>query len=115
MGTRTASDDDRAFASCEEFEKYLFEHLLPDTDVLTERIGDGCLVVVSSLSHTGTGVDDPATILATYDGRNHFELNIFSPTTNNSILSLAEELSNPDDLPGFLRRQIDLHPRGYGR
>lgn len=112
--SRASPTDENGFSSCDEFKQFLFDQILPSTATITHKIGDnGCLVLVSS-SRTKEG-GDAASIIATYDGRNHFEMNFFSPNKRRSILDLAKELSKPMDLPGFVRTHIDFHPRGYGR
>lgn len=101
-----------AFSSCEDFVQYLFFHLLPrTTDFIIEEIGaNGCLVVHSYTNDSGSSL-----IIVSYDGQRHFEMNLFSPNTDGNFFDVARDLSNPTNLPGFTRTQIDIHPRGYGR
>jgi hypothetical protein len=109
------STDVKAFSTCADFEQFLFDSkILPTNrvDISNQKVGDGCVVLVSFSSAKREG-GDSTTIIVTYDGRKHIDLNVYSP--ENASVNIANELALRDDIPGFKRIQNDSHPRGYGR
>mmetsp|Transcript_11425 Transcript_11425/g.11130 ORF Transcript_11425/g.11130 Transcript_11425/m.11130 type:complete len:625 (+) Transcript_11425:2599-4473(+) len=103
--------DSKAFSSCDDFEQFLFNNLLPIRGKFNKKVGDGCVVVVSSSSPRRD--IHKLTVIATYDGRKHFDLNVYS--SDNVPLNLVNEIAIQKNIPGFKRTQIDSYPRGYGR
>ena len=109
----------KAFTTCADFEQFLLDNkILPngvDNNISNQKVGDGCVVLVSFSSAKKEG-GDITTIIVTYDGRKHIDLNVYSPENASSVNNIANELALRDDiLPGFMRIQNDSHPRGYGR
>jgi hypothetical protein len=116
------STDVKAFSTCVDFEQFLSDNkilkIIPNgVDIISnQKVGDGCVVLVSfsSSAKKEEGDDTTTTIIVTYDGRKHIDLNVYS-TENDATVSIANELALRDDIPGFKRVQNDSHPRGYGR
>jgi len=129
-----STSDARMFSSCSDFEEMFdSEDLTPkwnedmdddsydemDDDsgeaiVFRREIGDGCLVAKSwPLKSGGT-----TTIVGTYDGQIHVDLNVYTPKEaykqQKNNFQLVVGLSKRD-LDGTERIQTDFHPRGYGR
>jgi len=108
--------DAKMFSTCTDFEEFLFENGFVSpfsadsntTNIFRREVGDGCIVTVSSTQKDDGG--DDTTIIATYDGQKHLDLNIYSTDHSSLMIRLAEQ-----DIPGMQRTQTDSHPRGYGR
>ena len=105
--------------SLADFENFLLDNkILPngvDNNISNQKVGDGCIVLLSFSSAKREG-GDITTIIVTYDGRKHIDLNVYSPENASSVNNIANELALRDDIfPGFMRIQNDSHPRGHGR
>jgi hypothetical protein len=112
----SVSTDVKVFSTCADFEQFLCDNkILPNgvDDISNQKVGDGCVVLVSFSSAKREGGDITTTIIVSYDGRKHIDLNVYSP--ENASVNIANELVLRDDIPGFKRIQNDSHPRGYGR
>merc|ERR1712014_364809 len=84
-----------------------------NVESFNKTVGEGCVIMASLPPSSTEKKGDVTTMLATYDGKNHVELNIYSPDHDTfDIMKNIDIQVAPDN---FEIAQVDYHPRGYGR